>query len=72
MRSSKPESGNKYYNTRSVGGYSTCIIGKPTDAGCNVLANCVGYANGAFNEELKTPLPCHMLPLAPRIPLHLD
>lgn len=53
MRSSKPESGNKYYNTRSVGGYSTCIIGKPTDAGCNVLANCVGYANGAFNEELN-------------------
>ena len=52
MRNSKPEAGNKYFNTKSNGGYSTCIVGKPTDAGCNVLANCVGYANGAFNEAI--------------------
>ena len=52
IRKSKPESGNKYYNTQSRGGYSTCIVGKPTDAGCNVLANCVGYSCGAYNEEL--------------------
>lgn len=52
MRNSKPEAGNKYFNTKSNGGYSTCIVGKPTDKGCNVLANCVGYANGAFNENI--------------------
>lgn len=46
----KPESGNPYYNTKSNGGYSDAIQGKPTDAGCNVLANCVGYAYGRFNE----------------------
>ena len=53
MRNSKPEAGNKYFNTKSKGGYSTCIVGKPTDVGCNVLANCVGYANGAFNEYIN-------------------
>lgn len=50
MRISKPESGNKFYNTVSNGGWSHCIVGKPTDKGCNVLANCVGYACGRFNE----------------------
>lgn len=49
MRTSKPASGNKFYTTKSKGGYSTCIKGKPTDA-CDVLANCVGYACGRFNE----------------------
>lgn len=49
-RLTKPESGNPYYNTKSNGGYSTAIVGKPTDSGCNVLANCVGYAFGRFNE----------------------
>ena len=58
MRTKKPEAGNKFYNTKSNGGYSTCIQGKPTDKGCNVLANCVGYACGRFNEiigEMKYP-----------------
>ena len=50
IRTKKPEAGNKFYNTKSNGGYSTCIQGKPTDKGCNVLANCVGYACGRFNE----------------------
>ena len=49
-RMTKPESGNPYYNTRAKGGYSNAIQGKPTDPGCNVLANCVGYAYGRFNE----------------------
>ena len=49
MRTSKP-SNNKFYQTKSKGGYSTCIKGKPTDASCDVLANCVGYACGRFNE----------------------
>lgn len=50
MRTSKPSAGNKFYITKSKGGYSTCIQGYPTDANCNVLANCVGYACGRFNE----------------------
>lgn len=52
IRTTKPSAGNKYYITQGAGGYSTCIVGKPTDYDCNVLANCVGYACGAFNEEL--------------------
>ena len=52
IRKTRPTSGNKYFITKSKGGYSTCIQGKPTDSQCNVLSNCVGYACGAFNEEL--------------------
>ena len=52
IRTTRPTTGNKYFITRSNGGYSTCIKGKPTDSQCNVLSNCVGYACGAFNEEL--------------------
>lgn len=50
MRTTKPSTGNKFYITKSKGGYSTCIQGNPTDSQCNVLANCVGYACGRFNE----------------------
>ena len=46
----RPEAGNKYYVRKANGGYSGAILGKPTDPGCNVLANCVGYAAGRFNE----------------------
>ena len=52
IRTTRPTTGNKYFITRSNGGYSTCIQGKPTDRQCDVLANCVGYACGAYNEEL--------------------
>lgn len=52
IRTTRPTTGNKYFITRSNGGYSTCIQGKPTDSQCDVLANCVGYACGAYNEEL--------------------
>ena len=50
IRTSKPSAGNKFYITKSRGGYSSCINGYPTDKDCNVLANCVGYACGRFNE----------------------
>lgn len=50
MRTSKPSAGNKFYITTGRGGYSRCIQGKPTDAECDVLSNCVGYACGRFNE----------------------
>lgn len=52
IRTTRPTSGNKYFITKGSGGYSTCIKGKPTDKQCDVLSNCVGYACGAFNEEL--------------------
>lgn len=45
-----PKKGDKFYNTTSVGGYSKCIKGKPTQDGLNVLCNCVGYACGRFNS----------------------
>lgn len=54
IRTTKPESGNKFYNTVSKGGYSHCIVGYPTDKDCNVLSNCVGYACGRFNEIIGT------------------
>jgi len=54
-RLTKPEKGNKFYNTKSAGGYSSAIIGKCKNTGCkdpdcNTLANCVGYAYGRFHE----------------------
>lgn len=49
-RFSRPEAGNKFYITISSGGYSRAIKGKPTDADCDVLHNCVGYAFGRFHE----------------------
>lgn len=56
IRTTKPEKGNKYYNRKSSGGYSSCIKGKCKSTGkpapgLDCLANCVGYASGAFNEE---------------------
>ena len=55
IRETMPESGNKYYNTTSNGGYSNCIVGYASGyedgyPGLNVLPNCVGQAWGAFNE----------------------
>lgn len=50
MRTTKPEAGNKYYITKSRGGWSDAIQGSPRDPNCDVLSNCVGYAYGRFNE----------------------
>ena len=49
-RTTKPEAGNKYYITKTNGGWSNAIQGSPIDADCDVLSNCVGYAYGRFNE----------------------
>lgn len=49
-RTVPPNPGNPYYNTTENGGYSYAIEGYPEDANNNVLANCVGYAFGRFNE----------------------
>ena len=53
IRKTKPGKGNKYYIRKAEGGWSPCILGKPTDSECNVLSNCVGYAVGRFNEEIN-------------------
>ena len=63
MRTTKP-SNNKYYIRIQDGGYNGCIQGKPTDKAANVLANCVGYANGRFAEiqgqnKIKYQLTCN-------------
>ena len=50
IRLTRPEAGNKYYIRKASGGWSPCIQGKPLDPELNVLANCVGYAVGRFNE----------------------
>lgn len=52
MRLTKP-SNNKNFITTGAGGWSTCIKGNPTDSKANVLANCVGYASGRFNEIIN-------------------
>ena len=49
-RLTAPEKWNPYYNRKATGGYNPCKQGKPTTQGANVLANCVGYAVGRFNE----------------------
>lgn len=53
IRTSKPGAGNKNFITTGAGGWNTCIVGYPTDRECNVLANCVGYASGRFNEIIN-------------------
>ena len=57
MRTNCPN-GNKYYIRRANGGWNGAILGNPVKQGANVLANCVGYANGRFAEiigENKVP-----------------
>lgn len=49
QRTTKPEN-NKYYIRTQQGGYNGAILGRPLDLTANVLANCVGYANGRFAE----------------------
>ena len=49
IRTSLPKN-NKYYIRQANGGYNGAVLGYPTISGANVLCNCVGYANGRFNE----------------------
>ena len=53
MRTSCPSGYDKNYMTTSAGGWNTCIKGSPNKADANVLANCVGYASGRFNEIIN-------------------
>ena len=52
MRTAKPKN-NKNFITTGSGGWNTCIKGNPMDKDANVLANCVGYASGRFNEIIN-------------------
>lgn len=54
QRTSTPKN-SKYYITRGSGGLNGAIEGKPTQKGANVLDNCVGFANGRFNESINDP-----------------
>ena len=46
---------NKYYIRLVTGGLNAAVAGSPTIPGANVLCNCVGYANGRFNEIINDP-----------------
>lgn len=62
-RLTRPEAGNKYYITKAKGGWSTAIVGKPTDQYCNVLSNCVGYVFGRYNEIMGDTTMSHLSPV---------
>ena len=51
-RTSKPNKNNKEFVRKASGGWNDCVKGKPTDV-CDALANCVGYAEGRFNEIIN-------------------
>lgn len=53
-RTTQP-SNNKYYIRTVSGGLNGAVAGKPTIKGANVLCNCVGFANGRFNEAQNDP-----------------
>ena len=46
---------SKYYIRQVNGGYNGAVQGYPTCVGNNVLANCVGFANGRFNQIINDP-----------------
>lgn len=53
-RTSQPKN-NKYYIRQVSGGLNGAVAGEPTIKGADVLCNCVGYANGRFNEIINDP-----------------
>ena len=54
VRLTQPKN-NKYYIRQVTGGLNGAVAGSPTISGANVLCNCVGYANGRFNEIINDP-----------------
>lgn len=46
---------NKYYIRTVTGGLNGAVAGNPTQPYANVLDNCVGYADGRFNECWNDP-----------------
>lgn len=54
IRKTEPKN-NKYYIRQVTGGLNGAVEGEPVVKGANVLCNCVGYANGRFNEIINDP-----------------
>lgn len=54
QRQSKPKN-SKYYMRIVDGGLNGAVQGSPVDRTATVLSNCVGYANGRFNEIINDP-----------------
>ena len=54
IRTSCPRN-NKYYIRKVTGGLNGAVAGSPTQPYANVLDNCVGYANGRYNEVWNDP-----------------
>lgn len=54
QRTKQPKN-NVYYIRQVNGGLNGAVQGSPTIIGANVLCNCVGYANGRFNEIINDP-----------------
>lgn len=54
QRTTQPKN-SKYYTRCANGGYNGAVQGSPVISGANVLCNCVGYANGRFNEIINDP-----------------
>lgn len=46
---------NKYYIRKVTGGLNSAVAGYPTQKYADVLDNCVGFANGRFNESINDP-----------------
>ena len=55
IRRNKPGRNNPYYMRIVNGGFNKARTGRPVDPDANVLANCVGYANGRFAEIIGKP-----------------
>lgn len=54
QRTTQPKN-SKYYIRTISGGYNGAVQGSPKIKGADVLCNCVGYANGRFNEIILDP-----------------
>ena len=54
IRKTQPKN-NKCYIRQVSGGLNGAVQGYPTIAGANVLCNCVGFANGRYNEIINDP-----------------
>ena len=53
IRTTKPKNNKFFMTIDEAGGWNDAIVGYPTDSTANVLANCVGYANGRLNEIIS-------------------
>lgn len=55
MKKLTKQPSGKYYTRIANGGLNGAVLGKPTIPGANCLCNCVGFANGRFNQIINDP-----------------